>query len=147
MNKALVAAASTILLAGLSLDAMSAPCPGTQLTGAAVSSALSGRRVIAVGPGGEEWNEDHCPGGNLYKVGNPAQPIKDPRALRGTWSQSDDLVVYNYTVTGTSSYSWSLFDTGADHGGGIPVLCWGDPSNSHEEIARTVGTGAIGSCP
>ena len=75
--------------------------------------------AVAPGVGGEEWNEDHCAGGALYKVGDGS--VVDPRAFRGTWavgSGNPALVTYIYTVGGSSTYEWTLWRN--DVGG----LCW-----------------------
>ena len=92
-----------------------------RLTQGEMRSALNNKWILATG-GGEEWNEDHCSNGNLFKVGvSPDDPV-DPRAYRGTWgvsgTGSNALVNYNYTVGGSSSFSWSLWENGS---GG---LCW-----------------------
>ena len=86
-----------------------------------IRTALNNKRILAMG-GGEEWNEDHCSNGNLFKVGVSDDDPVDPRAYRGTWGTSGSgqnaEVTYNYTVGGSSSYSWSLWEDGT---GG---LCW-----------------------
>ena len=92
-----------------------------RLSQGAIRGALNNKRILATG-GGEQWNEDHCSNSNLFKVGVSDDDPVDPRAYRGTWgisgSGSNALVTYNYTVGGSSSYSWSLWENGT---GG---LCW-----------------------
>ena len=92
-----------------------------RLSQGAIRGALNNKRILATG-GGEQWNEDHCSNRNLFKVGVSDDDPVDPRAYRGTWdisgTGSNAEVTYNYTVGGSSSYSWSLWENGS---GG---LCW-----------------------
>ena len=65
-----------------------------RLNQAQIRTALNNKRILATG-GGEEWNEDHCSNGNLFKVGvSPDDPV-DPRAYRGTWSTFRCPCTYN----------------------------------------------------
>ncbi len=103
-----------------------------------IFNGLNGKRIMATAPGGEEWNEDHCPGpdGALYKVGSLTDPT-DPRAFRGEWtaaSNNKQIVRYRYRKPsgGDLEYRWSLWRNST---GG---LCWGDTSTdppTHEVIA------------
>jgi hypothetical protein len=102
---------------------------------------LNDLQINATAPGGEEWNEDHCQGGNLYKVGD-GSPV-DPRALRGTWgiggTGQNRIVTYDYGGS-LPVYEWSLWS-------GSSGLCWGDPGASHEVIAIGTTQALSGSCP
>lgn len=106
-----------------------------------IINELSGKRIQAVATDdGEEWNEDHCSSGALYKVG--AGTRIDPRAFRGTWGTNiaNNGVTYDYTVGGTSSYVWTLWKDPA-----TDALCWGDPTTSpqHQAIAEATAPAAI----
>ena len=77
------------------------------------TTELGGKNIIASG-GGEEWNEDHCANGTLYKVGTEDGPPKhperdsvDPRAPIGSWSTAGDNITYNYGTGG--SYTFELW--------------------------------------
>ena len=99
---------------------------------------MSGTRVEAVAPDGEEWNEDHCSSGDLYKLGDGT--TVDPYAYRGTWVPSGFKVTYNYTVGGNSTYTWTLWeDTTTNR------ICWEDESGS-PIIATAPAPGGAGSC-
>lgn len=105
-----------------------------------IVNELSDKRIEAVAvDDGEEWNEDHCASGALYKVG--AGTVEDPRAYRGSWATNgaNNLVTYDYTVQGTFSYAWSLWKNGADD------LCWGDVAGTptHQAIATSPAPAAI----
>ena len=134
-----------IVLAGLSVDVAADPCPGTKLlTFSEIAAALGNKRVQAVAPNGEEWNEDHCgaTGGDLIKLASPNRPDIDPRKKVGTWNASFETIQYQYGNPITYTYDWSLFSLST---GG---LCWGDPNNNDEEIARqSTALGAAGPCP
>ena len=74
--------------AGNAIAACGAVNGDNRLNQTQIATALDGKRIGALSPGGETWNEDHCAGGgtaavNLYKVGSGT--AVDPRALRGTW--------------------------------------------------------------
>jgi hypothetical protein len=83
------------LLMGASASVSAATCAESGYTQSldsdttpTLNEALNGKRINATAPDGEEWNEDHCPNGALYKVAAPpAQDPKgvDPRAFRGVW--------------------------------------------------------------
>lgn len=95
-----------------------------------ITDTLSNMRIVATSPGGEEWKEDHCASGALYKVG-AGTPV-DPRAFRGTWSVAATRAVrYDYTVGGSASYRWSLWKN--DAGG----LCWSEESRPYNMIATS----------
>ena len=91
-----------------------------------INTRLGGKRILAVGPGGD-WKEDHCSNGNLFKVGvSPTDPV-DPRAYRGTWQIAGTgnarLVQYNYTVGGPGlTYTWALWENASGD------LCWENPT-------------------
>lgn len=102
-----------------------------------IESRLDDRRVLATSPTGEEWHQDHCSNGNLFKVGTtqsppkyPGQPSVDPRALRGDWETdgtgANALVRYNYTVGGNLTFAWSLWSS--TNGNTPGPLCWEDSS-------------------
>jgi len=93
----------------------------TRLNQPGANSVLSNKHVLATAPSGEEWNEDHCSTGALYKIGDGS--VVDPRAFRGTWvvgGGNPAPVTYNYTVGGSSTYTWTLW--GKTDGS----LCWED---------------------
>jgi hypothetical protein len=105
-----------------------------------IINELSGKRIEAVAPDdGEEWNEDHCASGALYKVG--AGTREDPRGFRGTWGPNsrNNVVTYDYEGSGSLSYIWSLWKD-AD---GTQGLCWGNPSAGHAAIAEADAPGNI----
>ncbi len=135
-----------ILLMAVGAQAMAESCwdakyktrqKGTTLPDT-ILNRLNGMRIKATAPGGEEWNEDHCPGpdGALYKVGSLTDPT-DPRAFRGEWtaaSNNKQIVRYRYRKPsgGDLEYRWSLWRNST---GG---LSWGDTSAdppTHEVIA------------
>jgi len=68
---------------------------------------------------GENWHEDHCSGGDLFKVGDGSSV--DPYRRVGSWigSRSGPTVTYNYGDP-DGPYIWDLFVDG-DH------VCWDDP--------------------
>lgn len=112
---------------------------GNRLNQNQIENRLSDKRVLAISPSGEEWHQDHCDNGNLFKVGTTASPPKypgrpsvDPRAYRGTWETSGSganaLVRYNYTVGGNLSFDWSLWSDTA--GNTLGRLCWQNPDTS-----------------
>lgn len=109
------------LLMGIASNAVAVTCSDqgyTALNNAQANAALSGKRVLAVAPD-EQWNEDHCADGALFKVGD-GSPV-DPRAFRGTWTVQPGpppvSVTYDYTVGGSSNYTWELW-------GNNGSLCW-----------------------
>jgi hypothetical protein len=108
--------------------------------GNTIQSALNGKRILATG-GGEEWREDHCASGALYKVEASANDPVDPYAYRGQWSVSgqgsNSKVNYNYSVGGSSNFSWALWQNAS---GG---LCW---ENSGNIIATAPAPGPSGTC-
>lgn len=113
--KNLLVVVSVMLTMGLAGEAY-AICgsPGDQrLNQTQAATALNGKRVNAVSPSGEDWKEDHCTSGALYKVG--AGTAVDPRKQVGTWAivgtGSNTTVQYSYT--GLSPYTWSLWQTGS----------------------------------
>jgi hypothetical protein len=140
-----------ILLMGFGGGPAAATCSDNGYTtrlmttgGNTIADVLNGKRILAMG-GGEEWNEDHCANGNLFKVGVSADDPVDPRAYRGIWGVSgtgaaNSMVTYNYMVGGSSSFSWQLWQN--DAGG----LCWGNPGG--DVIATTASRpGALsGTC-
>lgn len=123
-----------LLLIGLVSNAMAAGCSDAYAT-AGVEGDIKGKQILATGPapGNEGWNEDHCDSGALYKVAaEPAVDPKgvDPRAFRGNWTMSDSNVTYNYTVGGSSSYTWTLWKDTTTGG-----LCWEGSSGTIIAIA------------
>ncbi|MDY0013845.1 MAG: hypothetical protein RBS40_13250 [Rhodocyclaceae bacterium] len=99
-----------------------------------IGTALSGKRINAVAPGGEDWKEDHCAGGDLYKVGGGT--AVDPRVKRGTWSIVGTGVnaTVRYAYTDGSTYTWSMYQTS-----GTTYFC-----NGSAEVAHIVTTGTAG---
>lgn len=100
-----------------------------------INGALSGKRINAVSPAGEDWKEDHCAGGALWKVGDGS--AVDPRARRGTWSiagtGNDRAVQYVYTGA-PAQPAWTLYQNGS-----TLYFC-----NGATEIAHTVSIGSAG---
>jgi hypothetical protein len=100
-----------LLLGGIATNATAGDCtPGSTGVKQNPSSVLGGQRITAVG-GGEEWKEDHCPGGTLYKVGttdgppkHPERPSVDPRAPKGSWSSNGSVITYNYENSGPFNF-------------------------------------------
>lgn len=142
-----VSGIQSVAVAGACLDAGYNQGP---LTVAQINNQLSGRQVLAMAPGGEEWNEDHCDSGALYKVGttegppkHPDRPSVDPRAFRGTWTAraggetNPPRITYQYTVGGSSTFTWTLWRNTSNND-----LCW-------EDLAGTpiVATGAKPTTP
>ena len=119
---------SIAIVVSLMTGIMSMPATATcaddgytnRLNSGQTQTALRGKRILATG-GGEQWNEDHCSNGDLYKVGVSDDPV-DPYAFRGKWGVSGSaqaaVVTYNYTVGGSSTYSWSLWENE------LRGLCW-----------------------
>lgn len=136
--KTVLAIAGVVLAVGAAGDAL-AGCGGVAgdnriSNQGGIQGALGGKRINAVSPGGEDWKEDHCAGGDLYKVG--AGTTVDPRVKRGVWSivgtGNDRSVQYAYT--GGSTYVWTLWQNGA-----VLYFC-----NSSGEVAHTVSIGTAG---
>ena len=109
-----------LLLGGFAANATAGNCTGDTSAVLQVdpNTVLDGMRVIAVaGSGGEEWKEDHCLGGDLYKVGttdgppkHPERPSVDPYAKVGTWSGAGGVLNYIYTGgPGSSSGPFELW--------------------------------------
>ena len=108
-----------------------------------INSSLSGNRIeaIAADGSGEEWNEDHCANGNLFKVGaGPLDPV-DPRAFRGVWSlvgNNDNSVRYRYTVGGDLTYRWRVYrDDDGSTVNGTNALCWQQRPNEGGQAIAT----------
>jgi hypothetical protein len=130
----LVISSSLGIAATLLSAATVADCSGEgfsiQLQDGSLSSALSGKRILATAPApsNEDWKEDHCANGNLFKVGvSPTDPV-DPRAYRGTWTVNESgastTVTYSYTVGGSyTTPGWTLWKNDSD------ALCWEDSGN------------------
>jgi hypothetical protein len=147
-----------ILLAALAVDAMAA-CPGTRLNKQQIESQLNNTSITAVAPNNEDWKEDHCSGGDLYKVGTtesppkyPGGPSVDPRALRGTWaaenlgSNRGAAITYSYyadpahsTAIGYISGPFRVYLDGT-----TLYFC----TEADVEVAHTTARGALtGTCP
>ena len=149
--KLLTALGASILL-GFAAEAMSQCAPPNQLlTGDEIRVLLSGKRVFAIAPSSETWNEDHCPvagaaRSSLYKVGD-GTPV-DPRALKGSWrvlgtgNQNDSLVEYTYTgASADLVYQWQMRKTT----GSSPTYYF---CNGAVLVATlTSNAGSTGSCP
>jgi len=148
--------ANAVLLAGICGDAM-AGCDADgfgQLlnTTTQINNNLSNKRIDATSPGGENWKEDHCPGGNLYKVGD-GTPV-DPRVLTGSWTLVDTTpggspntgwaVRYNYGTGGV--YTWKLYRRSSGNPRG---LCWEDAAGTTIAIDPTqiIDMPASATCP
>lgn len=126
---------SFVLLAGIPGGAMAA-CSDPQITGAALTSLLSGNTVCAT-RGAEKWQEQHRAGGALWDFKKGPSDPADPTAQVGGWSIANDTVTYSYT--GGASFTYSV------HGpaGGPYSFCTGGG-----EIVggATILTGSTG-CP
>lgn len=134
--KYLIATTMTLLLF-ISSQVM-ADCQGQGYNTPVSADKLSGKRIIAEAPG-EEWKEDHCTNGELYKVG--AGTSVDPRKKIGTWSIdiANSPAQATYTYDGGSSYSFSLYTNGSEG------LCWEDGGG--QVAAETVAPPQDVSCP
>lgn len=108
MKKGLIAFITTLVSAGLAAPVFAVSTTTGSCSAAGYTtpvgdpaSVLNDKRIIT---DDGESKEDHCSNGNLFKVGNPAKPVIDPRAYRGTWSVSGPgQVTYNYTVGGSQA--------------------------------------------
>jgi len=143
MNRALciVAAVTAAVFAqGASADGCTTlGYSGGPLASAGIVAALSGKRVQASG-GTEDWNEDHCVGGDLYRVGDGT--AVDPRVKEGTWTSASNTATYNYT--GGSSYGWSLYQDVTNFP--LAPLCWEQTSGGGAIVTVTgKTTGSAGS--
>jgi hypothetical protein len=111
-----------------------------KLNGSQITTALSGMRLVAVGPS-DDWKEDHCPTGTLYKVGD-GTPV-DPRALRGSWQVVGDQIRYSYTGDSGSPYTWDVWRKTSAPNQGQLSFC-----NGASEIAHSTSVTAFAAtCP
>lgn len=112
----------SILLAGFAVEAAANCENNTRLNANKIERELSGWSITAVGDG-NEWKEDHCANGSLYKVGNPDKPKVDPRAKKGTWSideiegRGNAVVTYLYKSGDNTSGPYSFQIHQAKNGG------------------------------
>ena len=127
-----------LLLMGIAGNAIAGGCSDAGYKSPLNGNSLSDKRVEAVAPGGEEWNEDHCSSGELYKLGD-GTPV-DPYALRGNWTSSLKTVTYNYTGDSGSPYLWTLWQNNAS----AKSICWEDSSGGI--IATAPEPGSAGDC-
>lgn len=149
MKKGLIAFITTLVSAGLAAPVFAVSTTTGSCSDAGYTtpvgdpaSVLNDKRIITYDG---ESKEDHCSNGNLFKVGNPAKPVIDPRAYRGTWSAAPAVsgpgqVTYNYTVGGSHSYTFSLYRN--DTGG----LCWQDSAGNRVAEMKAKPGGLSGSC-
>lgn len=137
----ILGAAVAVLFSGAVAANCSSSGYATQLTGTSVSSALTNKRIDANAPGagGENWNEDHCASGQLYKVGLGVGDPVDPYALRGSWSVSGNNVSYTYGTL--APYVWTLWTNGS---GG---LCWENAGSVVATMPSAPGTAGPCSAP
>jgi len=116
-----------------------AVCPGTPLTGAAISSLLTGNTVCVGTAGNWAAQELHVSDGSLvdYKRG-PGHPV-DPTEPVGSWSvdATAGTVSHNYGAGGTYTYKISA------NGGTSYSFC---STSGAPEILSNVKTGG-GGCP
>jgi hypothetical protein len=138
--KASIITAAFIVLNAAAGAANAVSCPAVAaLDNAGIHSALDDKMIHAQAPApsGEDWKEDHCSNGKLFKVG--AGTAVDPRALKGTWTVTADpgaKVEYNYTGA-PPIYSFELRESS-----GILYFC-----NAGNEVAHTLSIGSLtGAC-
>lgn len=116
-----------------------AACPGTPITGVAITSLLTGNTVCVGTAGNWEAQELHVSGGNLvdFKRG-PGHPV-DPSETVGSWSvnAAANTVSHNYGAGGTYTYTIS------PNGGAGYSFC---STAGAPEILATVKAGG-GGCP
>lgn len=101
-----------LLLIGITGNTFAANCTGDpSALQQNATDILNGQRITAVAPGGEDWKEDHCTNGTLYKVGTTESPPKypgadsvDPRAPIGSWSSAGDNITYDYGTSGPYTF-------------------------------------------
>jgi len=128
---------ATILL--LSAGGAMAACPGTPLTGAAISTLLTNNTVCVGTPGNWEAQELHVSGGSLvdYKLG-PGHAV-DPSEQVGTWSvdAAAGTVTHNYGPGTVYTYKMSA------NGGTSYSFC---STAGAPEVLAKVKTGG-GACP
>ncbi|WP_152485961.1 hypothetical protein [Methylohalobius crimeensis] len=111
--------ADIILLSLVSSAAMATSCTGQPMSETEILNTLNSRSIVAINlDTGEEWKEEHCPNGKLYKVGDPKNLAVDPRALKGSWSTSSininstssiGLVSYTYDSQNPLTYTFTMF--------------------------------------
>lgn len=141
MRRVITLAAAFLVYAPGAFADCTAAGYATLLTGPALTNAISGQKIDANSPEGENWKEIHCAstigatGGVLQKVGvSPTDPV-DPQRAVGTWSLSPSrgTVTYDYGTPATT-YIWRVYSNGSG-------LCWQENSNGGKVIAiGTVGT-------
>ena len=130
-----------LLLIGTTGNAFAANCTGdNSALQHNAEAVLGGQRITAVGSG-DDWEEDHCTNGTLYKVGTTESPPKypgadsvDPRRPIGSWSPAGDNITYDYGSGG--SYTFELWQTNCT--GATPDTCSGTYyfCNGSSEVAR-----------
>ena len=125
---------SILLLGGIAANATADNCTGDETAVQQDAGAvLSGQRITAIG-NGEEWREDHCTNGTLYKVGtgpqDPNSPSVDPRTPKGSWGTNGLAITYSYDNSGP--YSFELWRNNV--GAGTYYLCG-------SEVAATITAG------
>lgn len=130
---------SIVLLAGISGEAVAA-CTGTQVTGPALATLISGSTVCAAS-GSDTWQEQHRAGAQLwdYKKG-PSDPV-DKSIQVGTWSVDTGLSTVTYAYTGGPSYTYSVYDESSGAG---TSYCF---SGTTVVSGAKIKTAYIGSCP
>jgi hypothetical protein len=107
-----------LLMASLlpALPAWGATCVSngysSQYSESQIDGALTGNSVDADNPtSGENWKEDHCTGGDLFKVG--AGTPGDPYRKVGEYQiSSDGSDTISYTYTGLSPYTFTVWSNG-----------------------------------
>lgn len=99
--------------------------PSSQVIDSDLENLINGNTVCA-NFGGDEWQEQHRAGGQLwdYKKG-PSDSI-DPSEQVGTWGIANNQVTYTY---GSNSYGYTVHDEGGGTSytfcgvsGGAPVI-------------------------
>lgn len=136
-----------VLLAGFAFEATANCENNTRLNANKIRDELSGWSITAVGDG-DEWKEDHCANGSLYKVGDPDNQAVDPRAKKGTWSideiqgKGNAVVTYLYRSGDKTAGPYSFQVHQAKNGGPL-YFC----DESGRVVATVINRGGLtGGC-
>lgn len=100
----------------------------------------------------EVWDEDHCAGSKLFKVGDlnppPGKEDVDPRKEIGTWRAAGTgpfgtgpEIEYDYSLIGDTSYTWKLYQHSGNSGlfpNPGDKYCWEDIATGEAIATGTV---------